>query len=300
MTNKFLFFTPLLAAALFVSGCKTARIQGPEVSVPPAKPRLQTAKRNLKTKSRSASDIPAVLGGLVKSDSWIIYKDQQKEEFKGNVSYDNGAYVFSADYALSERALNRFSARGSVYLRQNEKDGSYYEAYADKAGYNYKTQKGFLTASAKKTVKLVYKDAKNQPVTAYARRADFNLAQKVFVLQGDVRVERPTPEGTEILTAQKATYKQLENYAVLEGGAKATDGQRTLEAETIVYDGAKNASYASGSRPLAYGTTDRGTFAIIADKVSSDNDGNKITLDGKVQGWIVSPQLNDSAVNSKF
>ena len=71
---------------------------------------------------------------------------------------------------------------------------------------------------------------------------------------------------------------------------KATDSQRTLEAETIVYDGAQNASYAYGARPLVHGTTEQGTFAVIADKVSADNEGNKITLDGKVQGWMVSPQ----------
>ncbi len=176
----------------------------------------------------------------------------------------------------------------------------FYEASADNAQYNYKTQKGYLSADRKKTVKLLFTDAKKQTVTAYANRASFNLEERIFILQDNVRVERPTPEGKEILTAQKATYKQAENYALLEGQAKATDGARTLEADSLVYDGNKNTSYAYGSRPLAYGTTDQGTFAIIADKVSADNDGNKISLDGRVQGWMVSPQLNRADVNSKF
>lgn len=288
-----------LCSAVFLGGCRTARIEGPEIVTPAAKPHLLAAKNNLK-KHKSPTQIPPVLGGVVKSDSWIIYKDKEQEEFKGNVSYDNGAYVFRAAYALSERALSRFSASGNVFLRQNERDGSFYEAYADKAQYNYKTQKGNLAANGKKTVKLFFSDAKQQTVTAYARRASFDLENRVFILQGNVRVERPTPEGVQVLTAQKATYKQLENYALLEGGAKVTDGARTLEAETIVYDGNKNASYAYGSRPLAYGKTDQGTFAIIADKVSADNDGSNIAMDGKVQGWVVSPQLNGAELNSKF
>lgn len=289
-----------LAPAVFLNGCKTVRAEGPEIPAPAAKPRLAAAKQNWQNKRKQAAEIPPVLGGVVQSDSWVIYKDKQQEEFTGNVSYDNGSYAFKADYALSERALSRFSARGHVWLRQTERDGSFYEAYADSARYNYKTQKGRLDANRGKTVKLVLTDEKKQTVTAYAGKVSFDLNEKIFVLQNNVRVERPTPEGLEILTADKATYKQAENYALLEGGAKATDSQRTLEAETIVYDGAKNASYAYGARPLVHGTTEQGTFAVIADKVSADNEGNKITLDGKVQGWMVSPQLNESAVNSKF
>lgn len=289
-----------LGSAVFLNGCKTVRTEGPEIPAPAAKPRLAAAKQNLQNKRKKATEIPPVLGGVVQSDSWVIYKDKQQEEFTGNVSYDNGSYAFKADYALSERAQSRFSARGRVWLRQTERDGSFYEAYADSARYNYKTQKGWLSANRGNTVKLVLTDEKKQTVTAYAGKVSFDLNEKIFVLQNNVRVERPTPEGLEILTADKATYKQAENYALLEGGAKATDSQRTLEAETIVYDGAKNASYAYGARPLVHGTTEQGTFAVIADKVSADNEGNKITLDGKVQGWMVSPQLNESAVNSKF
>lgn len=289
-----------LTSAVFLNGCKTVRAEGPEIPAPAAKPRLAAAKQNWQNKHKKAAEIPPVLGGVVQSDSWVIYKDKQQEEFTGNVSYDNGSYAFKADYALSERALSRFSARGRVWLRQTERDGSFYEAYADQALYNYKTQKGWLSANRKKTVKLVLTNEKKQTVTAYAGKVSFDLNKKIFVLQNNVRVERPTPEGLQILTADKATYKQAENYALLEGGAKATDSHRTLEAETIVYDGAKNASYAYGARPLVHGTTEQGTFAVIADKVSADNEGNQITLDGKVQGWMVSPQLNESEINSKF
>ena len=79
----------LLPVTALLSGCRTVRTQGPEVKVPPTKPRLMQAKHSLKQKT-SATKMPQVLGGLVQSDSWVIYKDKEQEEFKGHVSYDNG------------------------------------------------------------------------------------------------------------------------------------------------------------------------------------------------------------------
>ena len=95
-------------------------------------------------------------------------------------------------------------------------------------------------------------------------------------------------------------FKEQQSHLTLSGKAELSDTQRTLMADTIVYDGEKNHSTAYGSRPLLSGTSEQGTFAIIADKVESDNAGRQVTLDGKVQGWVVSPQLNDSEINDKF
>lgn len=298
MKIKWLLLLPLLATVA-ISGCRTVRAQGPEIKIPPAKKQLTQAKRNFKQKA-TVKKMPEVLGGLVQSDSWVIYKDKQQEEFKGHVSYDNGTYRFRSDYALSERALNRFTAKGHVYLRQAEKNAPEYQAYADYARYNYKTQKGLLTANKGKQIRLIYTDKKNGTATAYAQKAGFDLNKQLFILEGNVRVVRDTPQGPQTLTADKATYHQAKNHLLLEGGASASDSLRTLEADTIIYDGNNNESYAYGSRPLVHGTSEEGTFAIIADKVQSDNEGKKIILDGKVQGWAVSPRLNEASANTKF
>jgi len=301
MNRNILLFVYLLVVSLGMTACSMKINTSPDaVTIPAAKPKLQAAKKSFKDRQQAASQIPPVLGGLVQSDSWVIYKDKQQEEFKGHVSYDNGHYTFRADYALSDRARNRFTARGNVFLRQQAEDGTIYEAYANRAVFNYKTQKGQLYGSEKQPVKLIYISPKQQTVTATAENADFDLAEQIFILQKNVHIERPTETGLQILTAQKATFKQIQEYAILEGDATLTDGSRTLLAETIIYDGQNNTSYAYGARPLAYGTTEQGTFAIIADKVQSDNEGHKILLDGQVQGWLVSPQINDSSVNSKF
>lgn len=290
----------LLTACLGLSACGTVHVQGPEVPVPNAKPKLQEAKRAFSPKKLSSGDIPEALGGIVQSDSWVIYKEKQQEEFTGHVSYDNGAYTFRADYALSDRARNTFSARGHVFLRQQNKDGSYYEGSANRASYNYRTQKGELTGTGKEPARLVYHNVKGETLIATAQKITFDLEQKIYILQKNVYIERPAAQGPQTITAQKATIKQLEEYALLEGTVTVKDAQRTLQAKTITYDGKNNISYAQGERVLAQGTTEQGTFAIIADKVQSDNEGKQIHLDGQVQGWLVSPKINESKINQKF
>ena len=283
---------PLVFTALLLAGaCRTVKIETPALS---------QAKKSLAPQKLSSRDLPATLGGLVQSDSWVIYKDKEQEEFVGNVSYDNGAYIFRADYALSDRAKHTFSARGHVFLRQNNPDSSFYQAQADRGTYNYQTQQGQLTAQGKTPVTLIYRDEKGQTTTATARKAQFDLNQKIYVLEKEVYLERPTPTGVQTMTAQKATVKQLQNYMRLEGKATLSDGKRTLAADTMIYDGQNNASYAYGDRPLLQGSSEQGTFAVIADQIQSDAEGKQIHLDGKVQGWLVSPEINDSTLNTKF
>ncbi|MCQ2410962.1 MAG: LptA/OstA family protein [Elusimicrobiaceae bacterium] len=290
----------LLGTVLFTSACHTVRVEGPALPSTTPAHKLQQVKKNFTPKKLAKNELPPVLGGLVQSDSWIIYQDKKQEEFKGHVSYENDAYVFRADYALSDRAHSTFQAKGNVFLRQQQPDGSFYEAEAHQAYYDYQKQKGNLTWDGTTRVLLRQQDEKGQPAIARARRVTFDLNQRTYVLQGDVHIQRPSLRGTQTITAQKATFKQLQDYIQLEGNATVTDEQRTLQANTIIYDGQNNSSQAYGDRPVLSGSSPQGTFAIIADKVQSDSTGSLITLDGKVQGWVVSPRINESKVNKKF
>jgi len=298
MMRKILFLT--LLGCICSSACRTVTVEAPAAKTVHPKPALLQAKKSVAAKKLSNKDIPPALGGIIKSDSWVIYKDKQQEEFVGNVSYDNGAYIFRADYALSERAKNTFSARGHVFLRQNNSDKSFYEMHAARGSYNYNTQTGQLYSNAKEPVRLIYNDGKDQTVTATAKQAQFDLAARIYILSGGVHILRQTAQDTQTVTAQKATLKQFQNYALLEGNATVSDTKRTLIADTIEYDGEHNTAVAYGQRPLLQGQTEQGTFAVIADKLQSENDGQQINLSGQVQGWIVSPQINDSKINTKF
>lgn len=293
-------FVSVLLLAALCGGCASVHTQGPEVKNPA--PALAKAKEKLhhKTPKGLKGNLPPVLGGLVQSDSWIIYKDKEQEEFKGNVSYDNGAYQFRSQYALSDRKNNVFTASGDVFLRQNAQDGSFYQAESDRARYNYHTQKGTLTARKNKKITLQYQDADGLLSTASAQKAAFDLARKIYDLEGGVTLTRPTPKGLLTLEARTLHAEQIPQKAVLDGGATARTPQYTLSAQTIVLDGQNNRSYAYGARPLLQGNTEQGSFAIIADKVEAENESRKLRLDGKVQGWLVSDQINNADVNDKF
>ena len=300
MKSSSITFFPLLLGLCFTSACRTTRIEGPVTRPLEPKPALTQAKKSLAPKKLSSKEIPPVLGGLIQSDNWIIYKDKQQEEFSGHVSYDNGTYIFRADYALSDRARNTFTARGNVFLRQNNPDGSFYQAQGERGSYNYQTQKGELFGTRTKPAELVHRDEKGHLIKAFAQNIYFNLNEKVYVLEKNVRIERDSEPGPQVITAQKITLKQLQEFALAEGEATVTDGKRTLVADTLVYDRKNNLSHAYGARPLTYGQTEQGSFAVIADEIKADAEGKQIHLDGQVQGWFVSPQINDSKLNKNF
>ncbi len=258
-----------LISVLLLIACHGAQVAAPAVQNEP-KQALAQKKEILQTKKKAAAQLPQVLGGIVQSDEWIIYKDKAQEEFKGHVFYDNDIYTFKADYALSDRNQNTATARGHVYLKQQEPQNPVYEAWGDYARYNYKTGKGILKSTSKNPARLQITDTV-QTVTARAQQISFNTTDRVFVLTGDVNVERTTQGNTQ-----------------------------TLQADTVIYDAERNTTTAYGKRPLSTGSTDQGTFAIIADKVNSDAQATVVTLDGHVQGWVVSPELNNNKLNTKF
>ena len=291
-----------ICVILCAAACRPAQVKTPptETITRPAKQTLVQKKKALTQKKQSATQFPEVLGGVVQSDEWVIYKDEEKEEFKGHVFYDNGAYTFKSNYALSDRRTNTFTATGNVYAKSHDAEqDTTYQAYADYARYHYKTGKGFLKSTTKNPVRLILTDA-TQTITARAKQVSFDTNAQVVVLTGNVDAKRTTAQGNQTLQADKVTLKQQENYVYLEGNARLADDQRLLQADQVLYDGANNQARAYGARPLTTGSTEQGTFAIIADSIDSDAEGNLITLQGKVQGWLVSPELNNNKINEKF
>ena len=300
--KKFLSFPFLLLTVALLAGCFSIKnqqeitVQGPDLTS--AKAALAQKTQQIK-KTKSA--LPEVLGGVVSSDRWIVYKEKEEEEFEGNVRYDNGTYIFRAQYALSQRKKHLLTAKDSVYIKKNQSDKSYYELYADYVSYNYSTANGQAKANRKRKIKLVYQNPQGDLVTALARRGDFNTKEQTYVLTGDVFITHVDALGKKsTLRADKISARQKDNYALLEGNAVVQNQDYTLRSAAIEYDGKQKMAYAYGDRPLANGKTQDGTFAIIADKVTAETDSRKIKLSGQVQGWIVSDQINNSKANETF
>ncbi len=292
----------LLAGLTLAGGCTHPTLHTPSVSDASASLAQSAAQKKVQAlQQKRHADLPDTLGGIISSDRWVIYKEKEEEEFEGNVRYDNGTYSFRADYALSQRKKNLFSASGNVYARYNEVSGGYYEIYTAKATYNYQTAQGTAQSSSQTKTKLIYKAPEGDLVTALAQRAEFNIQQKTYRLTGDVFVTYQDEKGhITTLKAQELTVRQQEQYALLQGNAEAENANYLLKAQTIEYDGKQGYSYAYGARPLVQGKTEDGTFAIIADKITAENATRKIHMQGRVEGWTVSEQINRSAANKTF
>ncbi len=293
------------AAAVCLSGCFSLTDTQTSAPALPVTASLEQAaeqkKQSLATLKPSAVSLPEALGGILSSDRWTVYQEKEEEEFEGNVHYDNGQYIFRAGYALSQRKQNLFTAREKVYLRRNEPDGVWYELHAPQAVYNYKTGWGQAEAPSGQQIKLVYHTAKGDLITAYARRAEFNTKQQTYVLAGRARVLHQNAQGQlTTLKADRISVKQKTRYALLKGHASADNDTYHFQSDAIEYDGIAQQAYAYGDRPLAQGSTPDGTFAIIADKVTAQTDSRKIHLEGDVQGWVVSQQINQSKANKKL
>ncbi len=300
-TAKAPFMLALFWLAL-ASGCTAKYTLDTPVSSPsPAGAKAVAQQKAQAFKDKQKADLPDTLGGVVSSERWIIYKEKEEEEFEGNVRYDNGIYAFRADYALSQRKKNLFTARGNVWARYNPAEGGSYEIYADKATYNYKTADGTANGTGKKQMKLVYHDPKGDVVTALADQTHFNTQEQTYRLSGNVLITHQDPHGKlATLKGQELTVLQQKPYALLQGGAEAENPSYHLKAQTIEYNGEKGFSYAYGGRPLIQGKTEDGTFAIIADEIKVENTTRKIHLTGQVQGWTVSEQINRSQANQSF
>lgn len=297
-------FAPLLPAfCLLLAGCFSLRDESPRsVALPSAATAKAAAGQKVqKLKDKTKPSLPDALGGVVSSDRWVVYQDKAEEEFEGNVFYDGGVYSFRCDYALSRRKENLFTARGNVWARKNEPQNAFYELNADRAVYNYQTGRGEASALKGKNITLTYKDAQGALTRASAQRAEFDVKERIYRLSGGARVVYTDADGRKItLSARQITAREKDNYAVLEGEAEVDNGAYSLRAQTLEYDGNNRRAYARGSRPLARGKTEDGTFAIIADKADAETDSRKIRLSGGVQGWVVSEQVNASKANRTF
>lgn len=299
----------VLALSLVLGGCFSIRDTQTISATTPALDLAKTAagqkvqefQKKKEKNSSSEQQLPELLGGVVSSDRWVVYKEKQEEEFEGNVRYDNGIYLFKSDYALSQRKQNAITAKGSIRIRKKEPSGAYYEVYAEQLFYNYKTGQATIQAAKGKRITLVYKNEQGDLITALARKAVINTKKQTALLTGKVLVIHVDKLGKKAtLNADQISADKLANHAVLQGNAVAKNEDYSVKSDRIEYDGPSQMAYAYGNRPLATGKTEDGTFAIIADKVSAETDTRKINLSGQVQGWVISDQINSSQANKTF
>ncbi|MDR0291444.1 MAG: hypothetical protein LBI01_01415, partial [Elusimicrobium sp.] len=136
---------------------------------------------------------PGLLGGMLKSDSWVIRKDAQQEEFKGNVSYDSALYKLKSDYALSDRAKNTFTLDGSVYLMNKDTSGATLELYSKNAVFNTLNKQGRAAAYAQKPLRLIYVVPQSYKAEAEGKTLNIDGKKSTLEIKDNVKIKYIAP-----------------------------------------------------------------------------------------------------------
>lgn len=201
--------------------------------------------------AQEGKDVSMLLGGMIKSDKWIIRKDAMEEEFKGHVRYENEKYKLLADKALSKRKEKKYELTGNVLL--SRKDGNTtLTLTAGRVSYDQNKDKGLAIAAKKKQVKVVY----------------------------------VTPENTYTLFANKVEFSKQANFCKATGTVKLTDKENSLKAQTATFDRLSGIFEALPERPQVSGKNEDGTYALEADKIIVDTKNGTIRTVGTSQGWL--------------
>lgn len=201
--------------------------------------------------SQTEQDLSMLLGGMVKSDKWIIRKDSFEEEFIGNVRYENEMYKITADKALSKRKDKTYELSGNVFLSRTEND-TVLTLNAKRVFYNQKKDTGFANSSKKAQVKIVY----------------------------------ITPENTYTLLANKVEFSNKANFFKAIGKVELSDKENTLKAEEITFDRASGIFEALSVRPIMLGKNKDGSYALEADRIIVNTKTGKFNAKGSPQGWL--------------
>jgi lipopolysaccharide export system protein LptA len=196
-------------------------------------------------------DLSALLGGVVQSDSWIIRKEKFEEEFTGNVRYKNDIYDIRADKALSKRKEQSYLLGGNVSASRSQ-DGVKARITAQKFFYNKLKDEGYALCGKNKQISAVYETG-GASYKLYGDRFDFS---------------------------NKFTLYKITGHAELD------DLNNTLYARQITFNNVTGVFEASGGRPLFWGFSDDGDYALQADAIIAATKEGRVTAKGRVQGWV--------------
>ena len=195
---------------------------------------------------------PQLMGGVVKSDQWLIRKKAGEEEFEGHVSYRNPHYSFNGDWALYNEKTGVVKAKGHIKGEKRWENGDITRMAGDYAQYHPELRKGVLFADRGKQVDIVHDDRARGLWHARSDRADIYDASNVLWLTGKVRIEG---QDTNSLS-DKAVY--------------------VSSAATLNLLG----------RPAIWGRRDKYDYAIESDRAALLRNEKVVRSEGDVKGWI--------------
>ncbi len=228
---------------------------------------------------------PGLLGGMLKSDSWKIYKDKQTEEFEGNVRYDSEFYKLRAAKAVSNRADNIFTLNKNVYLFNKDVAGTTAEVTADNIVFNLNTAQGTAREGNKTPLKIVYTTAGNT-LEANGKTGVFNTAKETLNLKDNVKIKYTAPEDFILAFANTAFIDRKNEVLDLSGNVSLDSREYSVQAHNVKMDNKANYLIISGGRPVVSATKENFDIAMQSEKIEMDTLNKKIKAQGRINGWI--------------
>jgi lipopolysaccharide export system protein LptA len=206
-------------------------------------------------------ELSGLLGGIVQSDSWIIRKEKNEEEFIGNVHYENDMYKITADRAVSRRKEQSYTLEGNVYASRSDKKTGKAEIKAQKIFYNKLQDYGYALAPKNKQISLFYNTEENK-YKLYGNKLDFS--------------------------------GNFNNFKIT-GNGKFYDINNKLYVQQMIFNRESGVFETQGGRPVLSGFNDDGNYALQADKITAFTTERKYKAEGKVRGWVTSNKNVSSA-----
>ena len=229
---------------------------------------------------------PGLLGGMLKSDSWVIRKDLQQEEFKGNVSYDSVFYKLRADFALSDRLNNTFTLDGNVYLMNKNTAGAVLELYCKNAVFNTITQQGRAVSYPNKPLQIFYTVPLSYKIAAEGKILYIDGKKQTMDLRQNVKIKYTEPYDFALAFADAAFIDSAKNTARLTGNVELDNKNYTARAGEIFYDGQNNLLTITGNYPLFTMVNDDASAAMQSDSVTVNTASRRVAAEGRISGWF--------------
>jgi lipopolysaccharide export system protein LptA len=208
------------------------------------------AKKNGKAKKKPV--YPAMIGGVVQSDTWDMRRLKGEEEFTGHVFYRNPQYRVKSDWGLYQRLVGIVTLHGNIEGIRYWKDGSISRSYADNAQYFMQDNSAKLYPKQGEKVRLYQDDPAHGAWHTLSDTAFFAGRSELVTLTGDVSI---------------------------------VGSSSTARCDTAVYD-YKSTLFDMQGRPLITGRSQDYEFAVNGDSAAASGFFTDFNVNGGVRGWL--------------
>ncbi|MGB2579086.1 lipopolysaccharide assembly outer membrane protein LptD (OstA) [Elusimicrobium simillimum] len=228
---------------------------------------------------------PGLLGGMLKSDKWIVKRDKQQEEFIGNVSYQSKFYKLKADRAVSDRAKDTFTIFGNTYLMNKDADGKMVEMYSDNAKFTNFDRKAYAEGGDS-MVNIIYTVPGEYKIDAKGKHAYSNTTVNSLKLWENATMTYTTEDDFIVAFADSFYVNQTGKVIFLEGNVELDNKNYTAFADYMSYNGFKQLITAEKNYPLFLMDNEDMSGALQADYVEVKTNTKFVRATGRVRGWV--------------